>query len=456
MTLHKTADTLAWDESTGQFTYKLSVQGVGALRLAQPNGDLLYDAAPRAYLIPYPDVYSAAHQRPPITVSEGTGSLILTIKDSLPDAAKKGVLYQCYYNLTYYAFSDPDSGSSPWNIRRGITNQMYTQDTSYGGGIPISSCYYASATGSDANAGYLKEQPFKTLAKAVKAVREKNIPWIKTIVVLGELNWASESSAYYPGYQANANVFVIPDLQAGESAADLIRITGDPAFTGGVPAVLSGATGRRVLYIYGANIKIQFDHIEITRGNLTENAHGGGMWIGNGAQVALKAFSQINGNEASSAGGVWIESGGKLTLSENADIHHNKAKGLGYGGGVYMMNTDTAVPSLTMNGGTIRNNTALGGGGVNVNNGWFSMSNGSVRDNTVQPADGSRTQFGGGGVRIESGGLFYMTGGSLIDNMADGQRENVGYKSGANNYTDINADGYSTSGYNLVITDNIP
>ncbi|MDR0561256.1 MAG: hypothetical protein LBG73_01030 [Spirochaetaceae bacterium] len=380
MTLHKTADSLDWNEATEKFTYKPAITGVGALQSANTAGaNLFYDTAPRAYLTPYPEVYSAAHQRPPIAVSEGTGSVELTITDTLPDAAKSGVLYRCYYNLTYYGFSDSSSGSSPWNIRRGVTNQLYTQDAPYGGGVPISYCYYVKADGNDADAGYLKEKPFKTLAKAVKAVRDKTIPWIKTIAVLGTLNWASESAQADANYKEGGSVFAVKN----SAFTDEIRITGDPAITDGVPAVLSGMTGRRVFYITGANTKLKFDRIAVSGGY---EQIGGGFNITGQAKVELD--SVIVENNSSTHGGTYIsEAGTELTLID-CTIRDNKSQqngggGSGFdGGGVYV----TSSGIVNMKGSTvIAGNTAqrYGGGVYAVNSGIFNMYQGSIAGNTA-------------------------------------------------------------------------
>jgi hypothetical protein len=45
------------------------------------------------------------------------------------------VLY--YYDLTYYGFSDPASGSSPWSIRRGITHDITDPTTNPNGGAQL-------------------------------------------------------------------------------------------------------------------------------------------------------------------------------------------------------------------------------------------------------------------------------------------------------------------------------
>ncbi|MDR0561288.1 MAG: right-handed parallel beta-helix repeat-containing protein [Spirochaetaceae bacterium] len=413
MKLHKTTDSLAWDETAEEFTYTPRITGIDALQSAKTGANLFYDVAPRAYLTPYPEVYSAAHQRPAIAVSEGAGSVDLAITDTLPSAAKSGVLYRCYYNLTYYGFSDSSSGSGPWNIRRGVTNQLYTQETSYGGGVPISSCYYVSASGDDGNIGYLEEKPFKTLAKAVKAVRQKTIPWIKTITALGELNQSTEG-----GSDGNG-VFVIQAPAPGEYAG-LIRITG-----GGSGVLSSGMTGRRVLYITGANTKIQLDHIAITGASNVSNA--AGICLDGDAELILEAGGIIEGNTSVNSG---ARGGGVLTLGtsvftmKNGSIRNNRNQN-GFGGGIYIGENSTFI----MEGGDITGNySASHGGGVHLTGAntvpKFYMSGGVIT--------GNRTLQTGGGVVMANGETWLSDGIQIYNNIAGVNGQNLGVQPGYN------------------------
>ena len=77
------------------------------------------------------------------------------------------------------------------------------------------------------------------------------------------------------------------------------------------------------------------------------------------------------------------------------------------GGGVIVNSTGT----FTMCGGTISGNTAgTLGGGVCVGSGTFTMSGGTISDNQV--TDGA--MYGGGGVGVYYGGTFTMTGSAKI------------------------------------------
>jgi hypothetical protein len=424
MKLHKTADAFVKDgtASGNAYEYTPTITGIQALLSAQASsGKSPLITSAQAYLAHYPNPYEGVTYTQPqvgtITANSASGgTLRFPVTGTLPDNAQDTDIYSCCYNLTYHAFSDAASGSSPWDIRRGIINQMYTEEDVFGGGVPLGYCYYVSANGDDSNIGYQKEQPFKTLAKAVKAVREKTIPWIKTIAVLGELNLVSESSANYPGYQVSSDVFVIPNLQAGENAVDLIRITGDPALTGGIPAVLSGVSGKWVLSIAGTASKIQLDHIKITG---SSGGAGGGVRVWGGAELtvqdgALITGNKNNGNRASNTAGGGVQVNNAKLVMRGGEISGNdmtsrSASGnAGVGGGVFI----TGGGSFEMSGGVIKGNTAQFAVGVYVFNGIFKMIDGLIRGNI---ADGG-TPGGGAGVEVASGATFEMSGGEIRGN----------------------------------------
>lgn len=142
---------------------------------------------------------------------------------------------------------------------------------------------------------------------------------------------------------------------------------------------------------------------------------GGAVYVASGGKFIL-----MNGNITSSSavkgGGVYVDSSGEFTMhggiiSKNKSIIDTTAikpeeKG-GDGGGVYVHHGGT----FTMSGGTIFNNEAEDqGGGVHVcgNDGKFIMSGGVIKEN--------KSAEGGG---VYTGGTFTMSGGTISDNTAD-------------------------------------
>jgi uncharacterized repeat protein (TIGR02543 family) len=113
----------------------------------------------------------------------------------------------------------------------------------------------------------------------------------------------------------------------------------------------------------------------------------------------------ITGN--TSSGGVYVW-GGNFTMSGGTISENTAIGGGGFGGGgVFVYGSGT----FTMSGGTVSGNTATSnnGGGVYVGNGTFTMSGGTVSENTAVL---------GGGVYVASSGTFTMSGGTISENTA--------------------------------------
>jgi hypothetical protein len=115
---------------------------------------------------------------------------------------------------------------------------------------------------------------------------------------------------------------------------------------------------------------------------------------------------EISGNTASSSGGGVQVSGGIFTMN-SGEITRNTDNT----SAVYVSSSGI----FTMNGGSISNNNC---GGVYVNDGTFTMYNGTISGN-IGP-------YGGGGVHVD-GATFVMRGGIISGNIASG---NNGYGGG--------------------------
>jgi hypothetical protein len=432
MKLHATEDCFVAPHTANGTPYIITYIPIisnmqGLLLAAGSKRDAqVFDGA-EAYIIPYPQPYEDQQRHPAvgsITTNRIAGTLHFTITDTMPLKAPQEDMYYCYYNIGYYGFSNPASRSSRWDIRRGVTNTMYTEASVFGGGIPLrydQEYYYVSSGGDDNNPG-TKTLPFKTLAQGVKAVRTRTAetaPWIKTIVVLGTLNWTSESTQSDTAYKEGSSVFVIPNTQSGVREPDLIRITGDDPATAGVEsAELVGASGRRVLLITGSKSKVQLAHIELYSGNAD---WGAGVWVENGAQLTITEGTVIRNNISNnqSGGGVGVENG-TLRMT-GGEIRNNQATfdgNNGAGGGVYLSGTGQSV--FQMFGGTIHDNRAKRGGGVALASGTFRMFNGSIYNNSVVSGN---TGYAGG-VHVFGNSTFIMSGGTITGNV---------YNSGNNN-----------------------
>jgi hypothetical protein len=184
----------------------------------------------------------------------------------------------------------------------------------------------------------------------------------------------------------------------------------------------------------------------------------GGVFVSNGTFNMSGGTISDNTNTAEysygnygNGGGVAVGNG-TFTMSGTAMISGNKAEG--NGGGVYISAGTDFSSTFTMTGGTITGNTAKRGGGIgngNVDNGSGGWTNGStfinitggiISDNNVDERGGGIYLYGdggdievtlnmsgtaeireniagtGGGVFLDTGGSFTMSGGIITGNSA--------------------------------------
>ena len=128
---------------------------------------------------------------------------------------------------------------------------------------------------------------------------------------------------------------------------------------------------------------------------------GGNLTIQDTSKDANGAITGGNGElpKNTSGGGVYVAEGGTFTMS-GGTISENS--GWSQGGGVSV----AAGGTFTMNGGTISGNSSGSEGGGVVNDGTFTMNGGTISNNT--------TAVSGGGV--ENHGTFTMSGGAISKN----------------------------------------
>jgi predicted outer membrane repeat protein len=255
---------------------------------------------------------------------------------------------------------------------------------------PYSDTYFVRADGNDRNHGLSEDKPFRSLFKAVVMA---NAGSIKTITVIGKLDADSEQSSN------KERVFLIQGI-----GKDTILILGKSTDTEN--AVLSAeGSGKRVVLIKGS-ISVRFENIEISGGMSKEE--GGGIGIGPGSSVTLGRGAVICNNHADSiGGGVLIAPGGSLYI-DGGKIFDNQSEIVG--GGIAIIGTNSV---LIIKDGEVRNNHAQGGGGVAVfQESCFTLSGGTINDNTASIA--------GGGVIVNISGSFTMAGGMIRGNRSSG------------------------------------
>ncbi len=234
------------------------------------------------------------------------------------------------------------------------------------------------------------------------------------------------------------------------------EVTDNEAFyAGGGIHVSSGARSRlkligntirgNVVYVAGGGIAINNStNLKLTLkdciiANNEANTNGGGFFMdgGNYGMTYAIGNNKIKGNIANYGGGLFLNnttlelsndsisdnearySGGGVclggyhvvfTIKEDLTISGNKAKN---GGGVYVGEGIYLTSSiLNMKGGTITNNNASQNGGGVYNRDTFTMTDGSVSNNTTTNHD--QSSYGGGGVYNEKN--FTLTDGTISGN----------------------------------------
>lgn len=227
---------------------------------------------------------------------------------------------------------------------------------------------YVSGDGDDLKNGLTEANALKTLGAAIQKIAEINdesIDW--TIKIDGTILGTTE----------------IADL----SAKSLV-IEGK---TGSSTDILDGDASGTVLTIQ-TSVPVTIKNLTIKNGS--ENG-GGGLFVGNGANVTIADGTLITQNNSSSnGGGVFVSLNALFTVTGGA-ISANEATT--DGGGIYNGGT------LTISGGTISDNTATNGGGI-YNGGTLKMSAGTVGGNTAS----------GEGGGVYNSGTMFMYGSAVI------------------------------------------
>ena len=148
---------------------------------------------------------------------------------------------------------------------------------------------------------------------------------------------------------------------------------------------------------------------------------GGGVNIASG--TFIMRGGTISNNTAGNGGGVNIQGGSGSFVMHNGEIRNNTSTANGAssgGGGVRLAGTTTTT--FTMHGGTIENNrSGRHGGGVFQSNGTMTMTGGTIRNHTLPTLTGGVTSYGGGIFVAGLNSVLNMTGGTISGNSATGR-----------------------------------
>lgn len=154
-------------------------------------------------------------------------------------------------------------------------------------------------------------------------------------------------------------------------------------------------------------------------GNTASNS-GGGMSV-DGRSAALGSTLTINGgtitgNTATVNDGGGINAQNTIVTITGGEISNNKA--MGFGGGINVFTTIVAQAALRITGGTIIGNSIRNfGGGIGIQSklSELTMTGGLITQNSATIPTGSNQ---GGGIYVQEGNTFEMSGGTIFNNTA--------------------------------------
>lgn len=232
---------------------------------------------------------------------------------------------------------------------------------------PASSQLYVLADlGDDDNPG-TKTSPFLTIGAALSHASDdteivllSDIPLSKELVIDKNVTISSE----------NGKSIVFTGSESIGTTSGIIKIMGG-ANVQFHDITLSGSQGKiegRVLYVDNASVALE--NTTITAGQVdtvSTNSGGGGIYVGNNANVTIgSSVAIINNVTVANGGGIYVADGGKLVIDgENISISGNSAKN---GGGLYVAtqtgSSFTRLSGDTDNGLVFSNNTATDNGGA--------------------------------------------------------------------------------------------
>lgn len=189
---------------------------------------------------------------------------------------------------------------------------------------------------------------------------------------------------------------------------------GRPVIDTAIYLEISASDSSRVLEIQ-PDITVTLSDL-VVRNGYTET-DGGGMWIGEGANVILERVA-LEDNHALDNGGAIYNSAGANLLIQSGLIADNKALGdlSPNGGGLY-----NAAGSVRIEGGTVTGNESVRGGGI------WNTSNGRVQLFGVLVQNNEASAEGGG---IYNNHKMIIHSSTIAENEAQGEAGGIRNRSG--------------------------
>lgn len=175
--------------------------------------------------------------------------------------------------------------------------------------------------------------------------------------------------------------------------------------------------------IFGGGIVASGCNVTLNGGEIIGNTasnSGGGMSVDGRSAVLGSTFTinggTITGNTATTNDGGGINAQNTIITILGGEISNNTA--MGFGGGINVFTTIVAQAALIINGGTIIGNSIRNfGGGIGVQSkiSELIMTGGLITQNSATIITGSNQ---GGGIYVQEGNTFEMSGGTIFNNTA--------------------------------------
>ncbi|MCQ2472051.1 MAG: hypothetical protein MJ147_08450 [Clostridia bacterium] len=210
---------------------------------------------------------------------------------------------------------------------------------------------------------------------------------------------------------SDENVLLVLDGYGITSDSALISVTGRGKvnLNAGVSIVNNSSTDMGSAFYVDSDATLNVKG-GIIRNNTT-TSDGGAVYNDMGNVNISGGY--IIGNQSSVARGGAIYNNSGIVNISGGEISENYGKT--YGGAIYSIGTDAEV--TISNDALIKGNYANAGGGIFINAGTVTMTGGTICENFAYKKHGSTaTTGGGGGVSINSNGIFQMTGGTICHN----------------------------------------
>jgi len=274
--------------------------------------------------------------------------------------------------------------------------------------------YYVSNSGSDENGDGTLDNPYLTIQKAYNEAGK-----VATIYIMNDIsqsttiNMDKEKKITLTSYSTNNIVHSVIkttainggmiNLKKGTLTISNISLDGNN--------IEDSASG---IYISN-NAQLNANEKSLIHNFLAPSKYGGGIY--NSGFLNIDG-GVISGNEAVEGGGIYCYSGS--VLLKNGIIANNKAKNAGgiyvyqesiltieggtitnntasnQGGGIVSWTSTSDTPTINMLGGEISSNTAKESGGIHLPSGTFNMSGGIIKNNTATSHSGGIHPHGTG------------------------------------------------------------